>query len=122
MDAVQKLTKSFDKFSIKQIPRSENRRVDALSKLASTSFDHLTKHVLVEVLSERSIDEKQICDTTREEATWMTPYTEYLRYGTLPEDDADARKIRIKAPNFTIIDGILYKKGYLAPWLKCITK
>nr|KAJ0222680.1 hypothetical protein LSAT_V11C200064880 [Lactuca sativa] len=40
---VQWLTKSFKEFTIKQILRSENRRADALSKLASTCFDHLCK-------------------------------------------------------------------------------
>lgn len=54
---VQQLTKSFKEFTIKQIPRSKNRRMDALSKLASTCFDHLSKKVLVEVLKERSIEE-----------------------------------------------------------------
>ncbi|KAI3739893.1 hypothetical protein L2E82_30305 [Cichorium intybus] len=121
-EAVKKLIKSFDNFSIKQIPRSENRRADALSKLASTSFDHLTKKVLVEVLHESSIKEKQVNVTSEESPTWSTPFMEYLQHGTLPEDDTEARKIRVKAPNFAIIEGNLYKKGYLTPWLKCITK
>lgn len=47
---VQQLTKSFKEFTIKQILRSENRRAGALSKLASTCFDHLSNKVLVEVL------------------------------------------------------------------------
>lgn len=53
-----RLIKSFKEFTIKQIPRSENRRVDAVSKLASTCFDHLSKKVLVEVLKEKSVDER----------------------------------------------------------------
>lgn len=55
---VRRLIQSFRKFTIKQIPRSENRRPDALSKLASICFHHLSKKVLVEVLKERSIDER----------------------------------------------------------------
>lgn len=35
-------------------------RADALSKLASTSFDQLTKKVFVEVLTEMNIDKRQI--------------------------------------------------------------
>ncbi|GJR42661.1 reverse transcriptase domain-containing protein [Tanacetum coccineum] len=40
-----------------QVPRSENKKADALSKIASTSFAHLTKQVLVEELNEKSINE-----------------------------------------------------------------
>ncbi|KAL7597648.1 hypothetical protein Lser_V15G26757 [Lactuca serriola] len=54
---VKQLVGLFERFTIKQIPRSENKRADALSKLASTCFDHLSKKVLVEVLRERSINE-----------------------------------------------------------------
>ncbi|GKF84200.1 reverse transcriptase domain-containing protein, partial [Tanacetum coccineum] len=37
------LTDNFKMFSIEQVPRSENKKADALSKIASTSFAHLTK-------------------------------------------------------------------------------
>ncbi|GJX25708.1 reverse transcriptase domain-containing protein [Tanacetum coccineum] len=47
---VKALTNGFKAFSIRQIPRSENRKADALSKIASTSFAHLSKQVLVEEL------------------------------------------------------------------------
>ena len=56
--AVQRITGSLKSFTIKQIPRGSNRRADALNKLASTCFGHLSKLVLVEVLKERSIDER----------------------------------------------------------------
>nr|GEZ14192.1 reverse transcriptase domain-containing protein [Tanacetum cinerariifolium] len=41
LEKVKPLAGSFKAFSIKQIPRSENKKVDALSKIASTSFVHL---------------------------------------------------------------------------------
>nr|KAJ0216025.1 hypothetical protein LSAT_V11C300153800 [Lactuca sativa] len=85
-------------FTIKQIPRSENRRADALSKLASTCFDQLSKKVLVEVLKERSIDEQKVSILTTAGPTWMTPLVEYLQQGVLPDNHDEARKIRIKAP------------------------
>ncbi|GJW50720.1 reverse transcriptase domain-containing protein [Tanacetum coccineum] len=45
---------------ITQIPRSKNKRADALRKLASSSFAHLTKSVLVEVVPCRSIEVRAI--------------------------------------------------------------
>ncbi|XP_023737239.2 uncharacterized protein LOC111885192 [Lactuca sativa] len=103
-----------------EIPRSENKRADALSKLASTCFDHLSKKVLVEVLRERSIDEQQVNTLTPVGPTWMTPYREYLQRGVLPDDHDETRKIRIKAPSYAMVNGELYKKGFTSPWLKCV--
>ena len=50
----------------------------------------------------------------------MEPIKDYLAHGILPEDEIEARKIRIKAPSFAIRQGVLYKKGYLMPWLRCL--
>nr|GEW58383.1 retrovirus-related Pol polyprotein LINE-1 [Tanacetum cinerariifolium] len=85
MRKVKTLANSFKKFSIKQVPRSESQKADALSKIASTSFAHLTKQVLVEVLKEKSINEKEVLTVVEEEGnTWMTPIYEYLTEETLP--------------------------------------
>ncbi|GJY48054.1 hypothetical protein Tco_0438010 [Tanacetum coccineum] len=93
---------------------------DALSKLASSSFAHLTKNVFVEVISYKSI--KAHATNTVEDAgeTWMTPIIEYLQDGKLLEDPNTARKIKIKAPQYFMNQGVLYMKGYSASWLCCI--
>ncbi|GJZ00518.1 reverse transcriptase domain-containing protein [Tanacetum coccineum] len=100
LNKVKTLAKSFKEFSIKQIPRSENKKADALSKIASTSFAHLNKQVLVEELKEKSINEEEILDIVEEEGnTWMTPIQEYLTKEILPEDKKKARAVRRKAAN-----------------------
>ncbi|GKD72312.1 reverse transcriptase domain-containing protein, partial [Tanacetum coccineum] len=73
LNKVKTLAKSFEEFSIKQIPRSENKKADALSKIASTSFAHLNKQVLVEELKEKSINEKEILDVVQEEVHRPVP-------------------------------------------------
>ncbi|GJZ28943.1 reverse transcriptase domain-containing protein [Tanacetum coccineum] len=121
LNKVKTLAKSFKEFSIKQIPRSENKKADALSKIASTSFAHLSKQVLVEELKEKSINEKEILDVVEEEGnTWMTPICEYLAKEILPEDKKKARAVRRKAARYTMINGTLYKKSFLGPWLRCV--
>ncbi|GKB54101.1 reverse transcriptase domain-containing protein [Tanacetum coccineum] len=50
LEKVRTLTNGFRMFSIKQVPISENKKADALSKITSTSFAHLSKQVLVEEL------------------------------------------------------------------------
>ncbi|GJT21471.1 reverse transcriptase domain-containing protein [Tanacetum coccineum] len=57
---------------------------------------------------------------TKEEESWMTPIHEYLLSDLLPEDSKESRKIRIKAPQYKLIRGSLYKKSFYTPWLCCI--
>ncbi|GJV90795.1 NYNRIN-like protein [Tanacetum coccineum] len=51
---VKELHDHFNSFTITQITQSKNKRTDTLSKLASSSFAHLTKSVMVEVVPCRS--------------------------------------------------------------------
>ncbi|GJV22136.1 reverse transcriptase domain-containing protein [Tanacetum coccineum] len=92
------LISGFANFSISQVPRSKNKKADALSKIASTSFAHLSKHVLGEILKEKSIQEKEVEAIVEEEGpTWMTLIIKYLKDGTLLGDRKEASKLRIKA-------------------------
>ncbi|GKB29964.1 reverse transcriptase domain-containing protein [Tanacetum coccineum] len=87
LEKVRTLTNSFKAFSIRQVPRSENKKADALSKIASTSFAHLSKQVLVEELKEKSISEVEILAVVEEQGDiWMTTIFEYLTEETLPAD------------------------------------
>nr|GEU42375.1 hypothetical protein [Tanacetum cinerariifolium] len=60
LEKVKNLTSTFKEFSIKQIPRGENKKADVLSKMSSTSFAHLSKQVHVEELKEKSNDKKEV--------------------------------------------------------------
>nr|GEZ82778.1 reverse transcriptase domain-containing protein [Tanacetum cinerariifolium] len=44
----------------------------------------------------------------------------YLKEGTLLEDEKEARKIRLKARQYELMEGILYKRSFLTPWLRCV--
>ncbi|GKC75156.1 reverse transcriptase domain-containing protein [Tanacetum coccineum] len=92
LEKVKTLTNSFKAFSIKQVPRSENKKADALSKIASISFAHLSKQVLVEELKEKSISAMEVLAVVEEEGdTWITPIFKYLMGGTLPAEVKKAR-------------------------------
>ena len=49
----------------------------------------------------------------------MAPIVRYLKEGWFPEDKTEARKIQIRAARFVIIDNMLYRRGYLLPYLRC---
>ncbi|GKC08067.1 reverse transcriptase domain-containing protein [Tanacetum coccineum] len=64
---------------------------------------------------------QQIAEATlEEEDNWMTPIMKYLVSGSLPADKKLARKIKVKSLNYRIIEGILYKRSFLTPCLRCI--
>ncbi|GJW88546.1 reverse transcriptase domain-containing protein [Tanacetum coccineum] len=52
--------------------------------------------------------------------TWMTPISEYLTKEILPGDRKKARAVRRKAARYAMINGTLYKKSFLGPWLRCV--
>ncbi|GKC15962.1 reverse transcriptase domain-containing protein, partial [Tanacetum coccineum] len=111
----------FRSYTIERIRRNQNKKADTLRKLASMTFEHLTKEVLVEVLARRSIEENEFLQVkTKEKESWMTPIHEYLLSGLLPKDSKESRKIRIKAPQYKLVRGSLYKKSFYTPWLRCI--
>nr|GEU91608.1 reverse transcriptase domain-containing protein [Tanacetum cinerariifolium] len=98
LEIVKGLVSGFITFSISQVPWSRNKKVDALSKITSTSFAHLSKQVLVEVLKTKSITGKEVTTVIEEEGpTWMTELVDYLKEGILPRDEKEARKLCLKA-------------------------
>ncbi|GJZ14227.1 reverse transcriptase domain-containing protein [Tanacetum coccineum] len=74
--------------------------------------------VLVEILKEKSIQEKEVTTVVEEDGpTWMAPIIEYLKEGTLPDDRKAASKLRIKARQYERLEGVLYRRSFLKPWL-----
>ncbi|GJY32392.1 reverse transcriptase domain-containing protein [Tanacetum coccineum] len=120
-EKVLELAGAFNRFRITHIPRAENRKADALSKLAAVQFDHLSKEALIEVLNKYSAEAQEVNMVVEEEGpTWMTLIRNYLEEGKLPEDPADARTLMEKIGNYTIEDGVLYRKSYLVSLMRCV--
>nr|GEW35174.1 reverse transcriptase domain-containing protein [Tanacetum cinerariifolium] len=78
-----------------------------------------TSMVLVKVLTEKSIQEKEVATVVEEYGpTWMTPIMEYLKDETLLDDRNEASKIHIKARQYELLEGVLYKRSFLKSWLR----
>ncbi|XP_071927641.1 uncharacterized protein [Coffea arabica] len=110
----------FEQFALEQIPRSQNRRADALSKLASTSAGGIGREILVEMVKSRAYDQVSTA-VIQVVSSWMDPVIQYLAQGELPPDRTEARKILLKSQRYVLTQGILYRKSYLQPWLRCVT-
>ena len=44
----------------------------------------------------------------------------YLKDGVLPEDKEEARKLRVKAARFVLMDEVLYIRDFSQPYLRCL--
>ncbi|GJS54917.1 reverse transcriptase domain-containing protein [Tanacetum coccineum] len=49
---------------------------------------------------------------------FASPGREYLKDGVLPDDKKEASKLCIKARQYELMDGILYRCSFLRPWLR----
>nr|GEY07093.1 reverse transcriptase domain-containing protein [Tanacetum cinerariifolium] len=102
LEKARTLINNFKMFSIEQVPRSENKKSDALSKIASTNFAYLTKQVLVETLERKSIEERKILAIVKEKGyCWMTPMVEYLTKGPFPEGQWKVKFLIVSIDYFT---------------------
>ena len=54
------------------------------------------------------------------EKNWMTLIVIYLKDRKLLEDKDEARKLRIRAAKYVLIDEVLYKRGFSQPYLRCL--
>nr|GFA86135.1 hypothetical protein [Tanacetum cinerariifolium] len=52
--------------------------------------------------------------------TWMTELVNYLKEGILLGDEKEARKLCLKARQHELMEGVLYKRSFLTPWLRCV--
>ncbi|XP_071699734.1 uncharacterized protein [Rutidosis leptorrhynchoides] len=108
-------------FELAQVPRSQNKKADALSKLAALAFSHFQKQVWGEELPSKSIDnDLMVASVEEEQSNWMEPILQYNRSDVLPSDKREARLVRERAPMYIIQNDILYRKSYCGSMMRCI--
>ena len=120
---VSGISSTFELFEIEHVSRTQNTVANALARLATslkqeagTSIRYL--HLLKSSFEDLEVQSNQV----EESVNWMTPIFEYLQRNSLPEDREEARKIKMRAARFCVIQGRLYKRSLYGPYLKCLTE
>ena len=108
LDKVKWLVKKFKEANFVQVPRKENIEANALAK-AALAEEAMVEYDKVQYMSSIDIPEVQQIEG---EENWITPIVVYLKDGRLLEDKNEARKLRIKAAKYVLIDEVLYKRGF----------
>ncbi|XP_071727716.1 uncharacterized protein [Rutidosis leptorrhynchoides] len=115
LQLLKELAVRFEHFELAQVPRSQNKKADALSKLAALTFLHFQKQVWVKELPRKSIDsDLMVVPVVEEQPSWMEPILQYIHNDVLPSGKREARVVRERAPMYIIQNDILYRYKTIA--------
>ncbi|XP_052292053.1 uncharacterized protein LOC127900838 [Citrus sinensis] len=117
---VRQMMGKFETVEVIQIPREQNSRADILARMVAVADPKMPKSVPLEVKSSPSIDQNLGVLHIEQKRSWRDPIVSYLRDGVLLPGKLQARKIRAQASRYTMIDGVLYRRGYTLPFLRCL--
>jgi len=149
--AVRRLEEKFDGLELNHVLRKYNEAADALTKMASERAT-VPPDVFVSDLYKPSIDYKddggsdqppsdpgpdpEVSTAQEQEAMdiepeppapddspdWRYPLLQRLIDGTLPSDQAEARRVACRAKTFVLLDGEKYKRSPSGILMRCIPR
>ena len=116
LEKVLHLVKKFKEANFIQIPREENVEADTLAKEASATgamdeFDEVQYIPSIDLPEVQQIENRE---------NWMTPIVSYLKDRKLSEGKDKARKLRVRAARYVLMDKVLYKRVFSQPYLRCL--
>ena len=73
----------------------------------------------IKVVKQSSLQATEV-NPVHTEISWMTPIISYLQGGILPDDRHEARRLKVRSSRFLMLQGILYKRSFSLPYLRCL--
>ncbi|XP_074347107.1 uncharacterized protein LOC141685931 [Apium graveolens] len=117
----QRIITSFNEVRLELIPCGQNEGADELAKLGSRREATFLGIVPLDIQRQPSMPEHEVGSLSNELGPmWMTHILAYIKEGSLPVEKNEARRIKYKTARYVIYDGILYRRGFSMPLLKCI--
>ncbi|XP_074360390.1 uncharacterized protein LOC141700576 [Apium graveolens] len=111
----------FNEVRLELIPRGQNEGANELAKLGSRRETTLLRTMPLDIQRQPSVPKHEVGSLSNDLGpTWMTPILAYIKEGSLSDEKNEARRIKYKAARYVIYDGILYRRGFNVPLLKCI--
>ncbi|XP_074352027.1 uncharacterized protein LOC141691187 [Apium graveolens] len=116
---VRAVMTQFDECHVEHISSEENIKDDALSKFASSEIEESSGSVYFRVLK-KTEHRRQVNCPIGLKGSWIDPIKAHLQIGWLLNDAVEARRLFVRALRYTLIDGILYKRSFVVPYLRCL--
>ncbi|XP_019166967.1 PREDICTED: uncharacterized protein LOC109162738 [Ipomoea nil] len=117
---VLRTLREFEGYEIHQVPREQNADADMLSKLSTGVPSHIRKIARLEDLETSSIEVSWVFPVQTREPCWIDHIKRYKADGTLPQDEADAKVTKLRAPSYVVSGDKLYKRSYNGTLLRCL--
>ncbi|XP_074374576.1 uncharacterized protein LOC141714985 [Apium graveolens] len=108
----------FDEWYTEHVPREENTTVDALSQFASSEIENYPRSIYFQVWKTPTIHVINLIAPVGVARCWIDPIKTHLETGWLPDDAQEARKLSVRALRYSLIEGLLYKRSFVIPYLK----
>jgi hypothetical protein len=122
---VRKLEDKFEGLEFHHVERGRNAAVDALSKLGS-SRAQVPPGIFVQEVQQPSVnvEHAEECNALDQAEIdpndWREPIIRYIKNEEEPDDKAAAERIARQSAHYTIIGGLLYRRGAGGVLMKCI--
>ncbi|XP_022855981.1 uncharacterized protein LOC111377155 [Olea europaea var. sylvestris] len=117
---VHDLQRQFISCEILKVARAEDAKVDALSRLVFIGMDGLDRIVHIKMVAEPRIAQKPSVMDIDHEPSWMDPIVDYISNVNIPTDPRLARSIWYRAAKYCIIEGVLFRRSFTLPYLRCL--
>nr|BAB39950.1 putative polyprotein [Oryza sativa Japonica Group] len=127
LEAVRSMEKCFTGITVEHLPRDQNEEADALAKSTACGAPH-SPGIFFKVLHAPSMpmDSSEVMAIDQEKLgedpyDWRTPFVKHLETGWLLVDEAEAKRLQLRATKYKMVSGQLYRSGVLQPLLRCIS-
>ncbi|KAK0575700.1 hypothetical protein LWI29_005397 [Acer saccharum] len=121
LELAKELLERFKEYRIVHVPREENEKADALAKLASATINIWPNNIsMIRLLQPSIVKTKKVGAVFGERNSWITPIKEYLVNDVLPSDPLEAKRLKYRATRYSVLNGELYKRGYLRALQRCV--
>ncbi|XP_057452622.1 uncharacterized protein LOC130744455 [Lotus japonicus] len=118
VERVRQLMGRLQQVVVEYVPRTQNQRADVLTKLASTWKTGNNRSVIQETLANPSMEGDLVASVIRQE-TWMNPIIDILA-GEPSDVTKYSKAQRKEVGHYTLLDGILFRRGFSSPLLRCL--
>ncbi|KAF5450077.1 hypothetical protein F2P56_030456 [Juglans regia] len=117
-----RLARSLGTTEVEVKANSQIVEADRLAKAASGQEDvPLPDHVVAQIVDIAAVGIRVSTIEVLQPPGWATDILRFLQEGIIHNDREEAGKVRNRAARFTLVEGILYKRGYTEPLFRCIS-
>ncbi|KAM1107220.1 hypothetical protein ACFX2B_003960 [Malus domestica] len=122
LEKVRQQLEAFQTYTLTQVPRADNAHANALAGLGSALDHQFKRSISVEYLDKPSIKMEPIVEASQVTVipNEQSSIIDYLVSGTQPAERLESRKLQIKAAHYYMWNGILVRRSYTGPHLRCL--